>query len=102
MATMRITEYSEVATDDKGRPVPLPVEPPLRTQVVTFTTATQSAALRSDTRFVRMESSVDMFVLFGANPTATATNCGRIPANTVEWRCVDGNVSKASVYDGSS
>lgn len=102
MATLRIVEYSDLARDNDGRPMPIPAEPSLKVQVVTFTTSTQSAALLNNTKFVRLESSVDAYVAFGSAPTATATN-GRIPANTVEYRGVAAVQGlKIAVYDGSS
>lgn len=102
MATLRIVEYKNLAVDGRGNIVPIPEEPSLGSQVVTFTTSTQSAAFRADTKYVRLESSADAYVKFGTNPTATAAS-GRIPANTVEWRGVAQVASlKVAVYDGSS
>lgn len=101
MATLRIVEYSSLAVDGSGHLVPIPQEPAVTRQTVTFTTAAQSATFRQETKIVRLESTVDAYVQFGTNPTATALS-GRIPANAVEFRGVDGNSSKLSVYDGSS
>ena len=102
MATLRIEEYENMATDAKGNVMPIPLEPSLGSQVITFTTSTQSVALRTQTKYVRLESSVDAYVKFGSNPTATASS-GRIPAGTVEYRGV-ANVQGmlVAVYDGSS
>jgi hypothetical protein len=104
MAYLYITEYSHLGTDREGKPVPVGREPGTE-QRVTFTTATQSTAFAKDTRFVRIQADADCFVLFGANPTATAANAKPMTADASEYFGVDPlTVSglKLSVYDGSS
>lgn len=102
MATLRIVEYEALATDANGNAMPIPLEPSIAHQSVSFTTSTQSAALNTRTKFVRLEASADAYVLFGTNPTATAT-CGRIPSGVVEHRGVASvQGMKIAVYDGSS
>lgn len=87
MATLYITEYTKMASHEGyGRPPELAMEPGTD-QAVTFTTATQSAAFASPTRFVRVMSDTNCHVLFGSNPIATTTN-QRLIADVEYWRAV--------------
>ena len=74
---------------------------PAATQAVTFAASTQSTAFDAATRLVRIIADADVFCLFGANPTATATNAIKIPANTVEYFEVNPG-DKVACYDGTS
>lgn len=69
MAKLYVTEYRQDAYD-----APLPVEPALADQVITFSTNTQSAAFNAATRMVRIVADGICSVAFGANPTATTSN----------------------------
>lgn len=101
MATLFITEYLELPVDSAGRLIPIPQEPALVDQTVSFTTATQCAAFNSKTKFVRLYcADTDAYLKFGDNPTATASTAP-VPAGAVEWRGVMPG-QKLSVYDGSS
>ena len=73
---------------------------PGATQAVTYTTSTQSTAFDDATRIVRIIADADVFVAFGANPTATASSI-KIPSGTVEYFEVDAG-TKVACYDGSS
>jgi len=99
MATLWITEYAFVATSGNVT-MPVGQEPAVATQTVSFTTATQSAAFNASARLVRIQSSINAYVLFGSNPTATASTTP-ITANQPQWfGVVPGH--KVSVYDGTS
>jgi hypothetical protein len=81
MAVLYISEYTQNTID-------LPVvasEPSTASQAVTFTTSTQSAAFRNDTRLVRLHTDTNCFVKFGTNPTATTATDARMAANQTEY-----------------
>lgn len=77
MAKLHITEFSNlqnaVGVGHAQESAQLPMLPPVAQQVVTFTTTTQSAALNSSTRFVRLIADADCHIEVGANPTATTS-----------------------------
>ncbi len=76
MAKLWITELSRQGRDGElaVNIVPIAQLPALTTQVVTFTTTTQSAALGAVTSFVRVISDTDCHIVAGANPTATTSD----------------------------
>jgi len=100
MATLHITEYSAMAKDANGNVLQVGKGPELATQVVTYTTTTQSSALNAETRFVRVIASAAAHLEFGSNPTSTALNLW-VPASTAEFFAVNPS-SKISAYDGTS
>lgn len=100
MANLYISEYSSLATDPNAMGVPVGSEPSEATQKVSYTTATQSSAFGGNTRFVRVIADADAHLLFGANPTATASHM-LVKANTAEYFGVEAT-QKVSVYDGTS
>ena len=73
---------------------------PAATQAVTFAASVASAAFNDATRLIRVIADADVFLAFGAAPTATATAI-RLPANTVEYFEVNAG-DKVACYDGSS
>ena len=73
---------------------------PAATQAVTYTTSTQSTAFDDATRLVRVIADADVFLAFGAAPTATATAI-KVPANTVEYFEVNAG-DKVACYDGTT
>lgn len=99
MATCLITEFSTSQADDQGRNIPVG-KSVLTTQSVTYTTSTQSAAFQDGAKFVRVIADADVYLVFGANPTATATAI-KLPADTVEYFGVEQG-AKLACYDGSS
>ena len=100
MAKLSITEYaSMLGHDGTGRPADLALEPGTD-QEVTFTTATQSTAFATSTRFIRMVADTNCRVKFGSNPTALAAS-QRLVADTEYWRGVVAG-QKVSAYDGTS
>ena len=84
MAKIWITEYTELPTDANRAAPQIAATPSITTQVVTFTTSTQSAAFNANTKFVRVIADANCHVLFGANPTAT-TNSMRMVADAAEY-----------------
>ena len=84
MANLYITEfqYMENANDIGG--VPQVAKLPGTTQVVTFTTSTQSTAMAVNTRFVRVHSDEACHIAVGSNPTATTSSL-RLAAESVEY-----------------
>ncbi len=71
MAKIYITEYARQTVDARTN-LPTPEEPPVATQVVTYTgTAAASAAFNAETRFISYHSDGICSVAFGTAPTAT-------------------------------
>jgi len=81
MAVLYISEYPQNAVD-----VPTLVsEPATVTQTVAIAAGSaQSAAFRTDTRMVRLHTDAICSILFGTNPTASATT-PRLAANQTEY-----------------
>jgi len=73
---------------------------PGATQSVTYTSSTASAAFDLSTRLVRIIADADVFLAFGAAPTATATAI-KLVANTAEYFEVDAGF-KVACYDGTT
>lgn len=71
MANLYITEYSNLGLNGNA---PIPQEPAVTGQNVSFTTSTASAAFNERTRFVRLVASADCYVKFGTGPTATTSD----------------------------
>ena len=67
-------------------------------QAVTFTTSTTSAAFGAKTNLIRVIADADVYLAFGAAPTATA-NSLRVPANSAEYFAVR-PTEKVACYDG--
>ena len=103
MATMIVTEYAEMATDKNGQILPIPKEPAIASQTVTFTTsAAISNALNAKTYFVRVQTSIDAHVAFAVAPTATASYA-RVTSSTASYFGVDPGVTlKVAAYEGTS
>lgn len=99
MATAYITGYQFVGVQH-GSIVPVAFEPAVDNQTVTFTSAVQSSAFNADTRLIRLIADADCHLLFGENPTATASH-QMVPADTEIWRMVVPG-QRVSVYDGTT
>jgi len=100
MATLHVTEFIAMPLDANGNVLQIGKVPEHTTQVVTYTTTTQSAAFGPETRFIRVIASAAAHLEFGTNPTATATNLW-IPASTPEFFAVVPG-QEVAAYDGSS
>lgn len=100
MATLHVTEYTAMPIDANGNVLQIGKMPEATTQVVTYTTSTQSAAFSAETRFIRVIASAAAHLAFGSNPTATATSMW-VPASTAEFFAVWPS-QKVAAYDGSS
>jgi len=74
MATLWIREYRRIGVDEAKREMPVPSEPGVADQTVTFTTATQSSAFNASTAYIRVIGSAAFHYLVGSNPTATTSN----------------------------
>ena len=97
MASLIITEYANLALNGHA---PVPQEPAIAEQTVTYTSATQSSAFDEKTTFIRLKPDADCHVKFGSNPTATASH-QELVADVEYFRGVKPG-HKVSVYDGSS
>jgi hypothetical protein len=91
MAFLYIAEFAEMQIGPAGRVGQMPMQPPLAEQTVVNTGATtQSAALNTNTRFVRLHTDAICGVAFGTNPTAVAGSGGsmRMAAGQTEYHAV--------------
>lgn len=89
MAKLWITEYADMAYDGNGEVIYAGEEPHLADQVVDYTAgSTQSAALNTATRYVRLVSDAACHIAkFGVTPATT--NHPRFPANAPEFAAID-------------
>ena len=104
MATLWITEYSDIGEDWGSNKVLVGREPALITQTVSYASSTQSLDLHEKTRFVRVKADADAHLVFGENPTATVSSTP-IEANVAEYfgvEIVRNRNIKIAAYDGSS
>ena len=103
MATLHVTEYRALATDQNGRAVLVGEEPSIITQHVTYTTAAASAAFNGKTKFVRVIASADAYLFWTvAGTAATTANGTLVKANVPEYFGVGIALLKVSAYDGTS
>lgn len=85
MAIVNIVEYAKVVSDSFGRWVQAGEEPALGIQDVAFTgVSAQSVTFHAQTQIVRLHCDEACRVLFGPDPTATATSI-RMAANQTEY-----------------
>ena len=68
MSTLYVSEYARPTPHGGG--APSGQEPEVLTQVVVFSSSTQSDGFSDDTTFVRIWADADCRVKFGADPTA--------------------------------
>ena len=84
MASLYISEYAELP-DQRGHIILVGKEPAIASQKVTIGgSSTQSDAFQKETKFVRLNCDVACSVLFGADPTATASHA-RLSAGSTEF-----------------
>lgn len=74
MATAKISEYEEMPIDTSGDTVPIPREPAVATQNISFTTNTVSAAFNTKTKFIRVIADAKAHFDIGATAAATAAS----------------------------
>lgn len=85
MATVDITEYSNVASDANGRQVAAGIEPArIRQQLSVSTASAPSAVLSEGTKFVRVHTDATIRLEFGANPVANFAS-QRMVGNSTEY-----------------
>lgn len=90
MSTLYVTEFGSA-----GR-MPVATAPAVRTQAVTYTTSTASAAFNERTRVVRIISPTACHIKIGESPTAT-TSDEYLPADQEAWREVAPGYKVAAV-----
>lgn len=83
MATLWIAEFPGARLGRTGQPVA--VLPPLKSQKITFSTTTQSAALLASTALVRVVADANCHLVVNADPTATTDSAIRLTADTAEY-----------------
>lgn len=86
MADLYLTEFDTKQIG--GEHYRLAQEPPAAAQKVVFTTAAPSAAFNRATTVIRMLSTADCHVTFGAPATAATTADELLKANVEYWRAV--------------
>lgn len=87
MATLYITEYVRTGLTPRVS-VLAGEEPAIATQTVSIgASSAQSSAFNAETRFVRLNTDAACSILFGTNPTATASKT-RMAANSTEYFAV--------------
>ena len=83
MANLYVTQFTKLFKDANGNVVQAGFDNGATTsEVVSFTTSTQSTAFADDTTLIMISSDTTCFVEFGANPTAVATTSARLIADT--------------------
>lgn len=101
-ATCKISEYSDIISDAQGNTVSVANEPAITTQSVTYTTSSQSAALNSNTRFIRIVCDAKAHFVVGTDPSADGDD-PYLTADVPEYFGVfPHEVYKIAFYDGSS
>lgn len=83
MATLWIAEFPGHRLGRTGHPVA--TLPPLKSQAITYTTTTQSAALLASTALVRLVSDGNCHIVVGPDPTATTDSGVRLTADAPEY-----------------
>jgi hypothetical protein len=83
MGKLYITEHP-YPTGYLGTALPIVTMPPIASQVVDYSTSTQSTALNTLTRVVAIHTDEVCSIAFGTNPTAT-TSSRRMGANSTEY-----------------
>ena len=96
MAKLYISEFERMGNDGNGAVSQVAYAPEVATQVVTYTTTTQSNAFASRTRFIRVHTDSICSISIGADPTAT-TSTARMAADQTEYFAVVGGHKIAAV-----
>jgi hypothetical protein len=96
MPTLWIAEYDMLSNDGVGNALPIPREPAIAEQTVTFTTTVASAAFNAKTTYVRLIADADCHLHFDDAPVATTAK-QFVPANTEVFRRVRAGDKVAAV-----
>lgn len=102
MATAKISEYESLATDANGLTVPVPLEPAIATQTVTYTTNLASAAFNEKTRFIRVIADAKAHFVIALVPVADADDPYLVADVDGFFGVPKGQSYKIGVYDGTS
>ena len=100
MATLYIQEYSRLGHDADGHRIQAGQEPAIASQTVSYTTSTQSVAFDQRTRLIRVIADADVHLLFGSDPTATASDLKMVQDSAEYFGVKPGQ--KVAAYDGTS
>lgn len=101
MAFAYMQEFAVMGVDANGNPVG-PLMPPIASQVITYSTSTQSSPLNERTTFVQIWAPAAHRIAFGSNPTAVAGSF-YVGANMPVIIAVPlGGNREFAFYDGSS
>lgn len=92
MGKLYITEFAEMGnpgrSSDIGGVPQVAKLPSLLTQVVDFSTSTQSSPFNARTRFIRVHTDTACHIVVADSPTAT-TSLARMAADQTEYFCVN-------------
>ena len=88
MSVLYITEFANSGNSNSGALLPVGTLPAVAVQAVSFTTSSvQSAVFNENTKFIRVHTDGNAFILSGENPTST-TGKLKIAANSTEYFAV--------------
>ena len=87
MATLYITEYESLVVDPNNYPIQIPKEPHVATQAITISSShAESSQFNALTKFVRITTDTDCYVIFGDSSVQSTTSHPLLSANAVEYR----------------
>lgn len=98
MATVDITEYDKLASDNLGARIAAGVEPARIVQqiAVSGVSAACPVEFEGNTRFVRVHTDVTIRIAFGKNPVASSAS-QRMPAGATEYFGVTPGIKMAAI-----
>jgi len=102
-ATCKISEYTTLARDNNGNVLPVPLEPRITSQTVTYTTSAQSSAVNNLTAIVRVVCDAKAHFRITAAGTNATVNDPFLGANIPEYFGIQpGKLMIFDFYDGTS
>lgn len=102
MANLSVTEYTGLAVSQPASNgvTPAVLEPAVTRQLLAYTSATSTVAFATNTRFIRIASTADLYYEIGTEATATAGST-LLPQGQVEVIGIAGG-DLLSAYDGTT
>jgi hypothetical protein len=100
-ASCRINEYAYAGADANSVPMQIAREPAVAKQIVSFTTATSSAAFNAQTRLIRVVCDAQAYFVVSNDGSAATANSSWLESHSPEYFGVTPGF-KISFYDGTS
>ena len=102
MATLYVTEFTDIGNSVNNQAIPITQQPPVNEQTLSITSSSvASSAFKANTNIVRLHTDAICSVEFGTSPTATSSTA-RMAANQTEYFTVPRNLSyKVAVITNS-